>query len=152
MKVLTVFFLISFCIPLLVNADGSKDESKGTITVFFSNIRSVKGRLAILLFNQSNGFPADHRLAIKKKFIEIDSDKTANYQWTNLPDGEYAVSVYHDENNNKQLETNFLGIPKEGVGTSNNVKSSFGPPSFKEALFQLDKDNKEIRIKIKLNY
>jgi len=41
--------------------------------------------------------------------------------------GKYAVSVFHDENSNGKLDTNFLGIPREGVGASNNAKGHFGP-------------------------
>ena len=55
----------------------------------------------------------------------------------------------HDENRNGKLDTNFLGIPKEGVGASNNPKSRFGPPSFEESMFVLDcpELSKEIRLR-----
>ena len=50
--------------------------------------------------------------------------------------GTYAVSVYHDENSNDKLDTNFLGIPREGVGASNNAHGHMGPPKFDSAKFQ----------------
>ncbi|MBD3223321.1 MAG: DUF2141 domain-containing protein, partial [Caldithrix sp.] len=52
--------------------------------------------------------------------------------------GSYAVSLIHDENENMELDSNWLGIPKEGIAFSNNVKGRFGPPSFNEAKFELN--------------
>lgn len=65
----------------------------------------------------------------------------------NLPAGTYAVKVFHDENNNEELDTNFIGIPKEGVGFSNNPKL-MGMPSFDKVSFELD-GKKTVRIELK---
>ncbi|MDR0612870.1 MAG: DUF2141 domain-containing protein, partial [Dysgonamonadaceae bacterium] len=65
-----------------------------------------------------------------------------------LPEGEYAISVYHDENDNNKLDTGVFGIPTEGYGFSNNVKGFMGPPSFKESKFSLTKDSTLIRINL----
>jgi uncharacterized protein (DUF2141 family) len=46
-----------------------------------------------------------------------------------LPAGEYVFAIFHDENNNKQIDQNFLGIPTEGLPFSNNELGNFGPPS-----------------------
>jgi len=62
--------------------------------------------------------------------------------------GTYAVKVFHDENNNKELDTNFVGIPKESVGFSNNP-SLMGMPSFSKVSFTVDGD-KIITIKLKM--
>lgn len=66
----------------------------------------------------------------------------------NLPAGEYAVSVYHDENNNKKMDTNFFGIPKEGVGASNNARGHLGPPKYKDAKFLFNGKSQTIQIQI----
>ncbi len=55
----------------------------------------------------------------------------------NFADGEYAVAVYEDINGNGKLDTNFLGIPKEPVGTSRDAKGNFGPPKFANAAFKI---------------
>ena len=65
----------------------------------------------------------------------------------NLPRGEYAVSFVHDENDNKKMDTNFLGIPKEDYGCSNNATGFMGPPKYEDAKFMLE-ENKSINIKI----
>jgi len=63
--------------------------------------------------------------------------------------GNYAVSVLHDENQNKDLDTNMLGIPKEGYGFSNNVTGVIGPPSFRKARFHVPARGSSITINMK---
>ena len=50
-----------------------------------------------------------------------------------VPPGTWAVLAYQDENENKELDRNFIGIPKENYGFSRNPVSRFGPPSFEDA-------------------
>ncbi len=66
-----------------------------------------------------------------------------------LKPGTYAVAVFHDENGNGDLDTNFIGIPKEGYGFSNNPKSMMGPPEFKEAAFTVGEEDLEMLIQLK---
>jgi uncharacterized protein (DUF2141 family) len=54
-----------------------------------------------------------------------------------LPPGEYALSVFHDVNDDGKLERNFIGLPKEPAGLSNNLRPKFGPPRFKDAKFSV---------------
>ena len=54
-----------------------------------------------------------------------------------LPAGQYAFAVFHDENDNATIDTNFLGIPQEGFAFSNNALGSFGPPTWAQAQFDL---------------
>jgi len=55
----------------------------------------------------------------------------------NLPEKTYAVCVFHDEDSDGKLKTNWLGMPREGVGSSNNAKGRLGPPRFSAAAFPL---------------
>ena len=66
----------------------------------------------------------------------------------NVPDGVYAVSVFHDENMNQKLDKNFMGVPKEGYGASNNPKKKLGPPNFSETKFQLNGTQQSLEIKL----
>ena len=66
-----------------------------------------------------------------------------------VPPGTYAISVFHDANENGKLDSNFAGIPKEGFGFSNNAMGMFGPPSFGEAKFAFEGEKK---IEITLKY
>jgi uncharacterized protein (DUF2141 family) len=63
--------------------------------------------------------------------------------------GTYAVALFHDENDNGKLDTNFVGIPREGVGVSNNKLRSFGPPTWDDAKFAL---NGDVVLDVSLHY
>lgn len=63
-----------------------------------------------------------------------------------LPPGEYALSVFHDVDDDGKLERNFIGIPKEPAGLSNNLRPKFGPPRFKDAKFTVGETPVEQRI------
>ena len=54
-----------------------------------------------------------------------------------LPPGEYALSIFYDRNDNGELDTNFIGIPREPVALSNNARPKFGPPKYEDAVFTL---------------
>ncbi len=65
-----------------------------------------------------------------------------------LPNGNYAIAVYHDANGNNKLDKNFLGIPTEKYGFSNDAMGSFGPPDYEDCIVKVD-GNKEISIKLR---
>lgn len=65
-----------------------------------------------------------------------------------LPAGDYAAVVFHDQDGNGDLARNFLGLPKEPAGLSNNVRPRFGPPRFKAALFTVGAGVAEQRIRL----
>jgi uncharacterized protein (DUF2141 family) len=58
------------------------------------------------------------------------------------------VSVFHNEDSNGKLDTNFTGIPREGVGASNNAKGHFDPPKFDAAAFRFSGGRLELKITI----
>ena len=66
------------------------------------------------------------------------------------PERHYAISVIYDENNNNELDTNLFGIPSEGVGTSNNPSTRFGPPNYEDAAFLLPRGSKKLDLEIKI--
>jgi uncharacterized protein (DUF2141 family) len=59
-----------------------------------------------------------------------------------IPAGTYVIGYYIDANENEKLDTNFIGIPKEQFGFSNNARGTFGPPNFESASFTLDSYHK----------
>jgi uncharacterized protein (DUF2141 family) len=80
----------------------------------------------------------------KKNFIKGVSQEIVNNQCIikidNLSPGKYAFKYFHDENSNEKLDANWIGIPKEGFGFSNNAKGTFGSPSHKKTIFELTAD------------
>lgn len=104
-----------------------------TLTVHISGLKSDKGSVLIAVYNNEDSF-------LKKELRGDDvliSKKNATVVFKNVPKGTYAVSFFHDENGNKKLDTNFMGIPKEKYGCSNNAKGFMGPPKYNDAKFSL---------------
>jgi uncharacterized protein (DUF2141 family) len=139
--------LIGLSILLLAHSKAQTSaDPKGKIEVVINNFRNSKGSVYVILFNKPDGFPDANKgfKIMNKKII----NKVSSVEFDNLPQGEYAISVFHDENDNKVLDRNFLGIPKEGVGASNNAKGHFGPPKYRDAKFYLKNEVKTISISI----
>lgn len=115
------------------------------LTVNISGINSNKGNIKVAVYQGEENF-------LKKRLVgqigTISSNKS-QVVFKNLPEGEYAVSIYHDENQNNKLDAGWFGIPKEGYGTSNDAKGFMGPPKYKDAKFKISNNSK---INIQLNY
>ncbi len=69
--------------------------------------------------------------------------------FTDIPEGQYAIKAFHDVNDNGKLDTNWLGIPTEPYGFSNDVMGTFGPPSFQEASFEVKGGENVVRLRMK---
>lgn len=65
-----------------------------------------------------------------------------------LPPGRYALSLFQDMNGNRRLDTNFIGIPKEASGSSNNPPARWGPPKFADALVTVDGTPLDLSIRL----
>jgi len=117
----------------------------GTIKIEISGINEIKGLAVIGLYKNSDNFP-DVTKSYLGVYLLIKEEKI-KYSFSNIPNGTYAIAVFHDRNSNKKLDKNFLGIPKEGYAFSNNAKANFGAPGFDEAKFDL-KDTYAAKLKI----
>jgi len=86
---------------------------------------------------------------VRHEFVDIDPKSLkARVVWGDLAPGVYAVSAHHDENGNGKMDTNFLGIPKEGHGVSNNPAPKRRKPHFDEAQFSLATPQQTVEIKL----
>ena len=127
-KLILVLLLISF---LPVTA-----QETFSVTVNFKGMKSDKGDLYIALYDKDGDFL---KKAIKGEIVTVKEGK-ATVEFSGLPSGEYAISCFHDKNDNKKMDTNFFGIPKEPIGISNDATGFMGPPKYKDAKFMVDKD------------
>ena len=129
---LTVIIASFFPPKALAQAQSS---SENLIHIDIVGLRNDKGQLLCALYSSADGFPknGDKALAHAKSLI---SSGHAVCEFRGAPLGTYAVSAFHDENSNGKLDTNFLGIPREGVGASNGAQGHFGPPKFEAAAFR----------------
>jgi uncharacterized protein (DUF2141 family) len=119
----------------------------GTLTIVITQFRNNLGEVSVAIFNQEQAFPKWSEKAVRSIYAPI-MDRKSVVEFENLPAGEYAVSVYHDENNNKKMDANFFGIPKEGVGASNNARGHMGPPKYQDAKFTFNGKRQTIEIEI----
>ena len=111
-------------------------QEKHTVTLQFEGMKSNKGNLYVAIYDKEDSFL---KKPIKGTIVKI-VDKKATVTLKDIPAGMYAVSAFHDANDNKKMDTNFLGIPKEPTGMSNNAKGFMGPPKYKDAKFNVTKD------------
>lgn len=127
----------------------SQEPQENVIHVDIDGLRSDRGQVLCALFSSAADFPKRADRAVVHAKSEI-SGRHAICEFQGVSRGTYAVSVFHDENSNGKLDTNFLGIPREGVGASNDAKGHFGPPKFSAAAFQ--HSGGRINLKISVNY
>jgi uncharacterized protein (DUF2141 family) len=125
-------------------AELAANPVKGRLVVRMTNFRSDEGQVGVVLWNSDVGFPEKIKKAFRKKRGTV-KDGVCEVVFDNVPFGEYAVSVLHDENNNSQMDTNFLGIPDEGLGTSNDVRN-MGPPRYEQASFRFAAAGQEVPV------
>jgi len=123
----------------------AKSEGLETLTIKIYGFPNNNGVARVGLYNSEATFAGKGK-AFREVKIKI-KDKKAICEFKDIPQGEYAVRLFHDENMNGNLEKNIMGIPKEAYGVSNNTKSKTGPPKYKRAKFKLTK-SKAIDIKI----
>ena len=118
------------------------------IHVSILNIRNSTGTVACALFESADGFPYEYlRSATNVMVIKIRKAQ-ARCDFEDIPPGTYAMAVVHDENMNGKLDTNWLGIPTEGYGFSNNAKAVFSAPSFSDASFTYDGQNVDLTMSL----
>lgn len=121
------------------------------ISIIITHLRNEKGQVLISLFKDSEGYPDEPEKAFRKGKATIISGNRAVLSFTDLPAGNYAAVVLHDENSNLKMDKNWIGLPKEGYGFSNNVMGTFGPPGFSKASFKHTGDKLSV-VSIRLRY
>ena len=115
------------------------------LIIKISNIEKIKGEIKIGVFNSDSSFLKEGA-ALKNYSVKVEKN-TAIITITNLPKGEYAISMYHDENSDNECNRNFIGIPKEAYGFSNNNKPKMAAPKYKDCKFSFS-ENKTLHIKM----
>jgi uncharacterized protein (DUF2141 family) len=138
--------LIITCVLILTSIflTHAQEKESFAITVNISGMKADKGDVYVALYNSNASFL---KKEIKGAIVKV-SNKKATAIFKNIKKGVYAISVFHDKNDNKKMDTNFMGIPKEPTGCSNGATGFMGPPKYKKAKFTVTKDT-VIPIKVK---
>ena len=111
-------------------------SAQNKVEVQITGFENNTGNAMIALYNSENNFLED---LFKSEIIAIENNM-AEAVFSEIPDGVYAISVFHDEDSNGKLNMVMGLYPSEATGTSNNAPARFGPPKWEDAKFELKND------------
>lgn len=121
---------------------GSSKENH-TLSVKVSELRNAEGSVFVCLWRaEDKGFPRCDKGSPFKKLNAKSHNPVVMF--SDVPSGNYAVSVFHDEKDTGKMETNFLGFPKSGIGVSGTFSK---PPTFSSAQIQIPVVGNSIDVK-----
>ncbi len=132
---------------LLLFFNYSYGQESYSLTVKVNDLRNSKGVILFMLYNKDGSIPDEKLNKYYKKEIVAISNNSSLTTFYNLPRGNYAVFILHDENKNSKIDKKFI-LPSEGVGLSNfkNINLT-NRPTFSKAIFQINEDlTKTIKI------
>ena len=129
-------------------AHAEAEQSGGTVRLQVSAFRNTNGTLNCRLFSQPASFPDGDGVRTVRATIR---GAEASCAFDNVAPGTYAVAVVHDENANGRLDKNFLGIPTEGYGVSNNRTYALSAPEWDESKFVVTA-NEPATMRVSLRY
>lgn len=120
----------------------SPDQTK--LRIVISGIEKIEGSVMVAVYDSEADFLSTKTVATGKFRV------TANVieDQLMLPLGTYGISIFHDLNDDGELNTGLFGIPKEPIGFSNNAKGSLGPPKFKDAAFSFEENGQYLKIEL----
>ncbi len=110
-------------------------------------IRDADGTVRGALWKTPDGFPLETDKSAAQVIMATEPD-ALTLVFEDVAPGRYSISLFHDRNDNGELDRNFLGIPREAVGVSNDAIGLTGPRSFEEATFDVTAGTNEISIEL----
>ena len=123
-------------------------SSTAELSVTIHGMEEYKGVVRIGLYEGADNFLVESSLRFFADVSVTNSEVT--HVFADLPAGEYAVSVYHDANDNHKLDKNFMGIPSEGYGFGNDARGMFGPPDYEDVMIRLiEGESRKMRVRVK---
>lgn len=143
MKTIIVALFSSFILTLMSPGNTQNYD----LTVKVNALRNSKGVVQFALYNQKGSIPDEDY----ERHFKIGKSKIVNgraeFTFSNLPQGKYAVNILHDENKNGKIDKGFI-LPVEGVGFSNYQSIGLtNRPNFEQASFLLKK-NEVVEVKV----
>lgn len=117
-----------------------------TLTVVIDGLESDAGTVALALYESRDAFRASEG-ALRKARLEI-VDGACTWVVEELLPGDYGLSVYHDVNDNGELDKGAFGIPREPYGFSNDARGRTGPPGWDKVRFSVIAPQAELRVRV----
>jgi len=133
---MTMLLVTVSAAPALADDNFVKEGVNGTadITVTLTGIKDAKGVVTAGLYNSEDGYKNGG--SVRGVRVDVVSD-TLTFNYENLPDGEYAIKLFHDVDGDGEMGTNLFGIPTEPYAFSNNAVGNMGPAKWKDAKFSI---------------
>ena len=141
-----LLILLFFYAAIIFAQDETDSVKTGDLVLKVVGIENDEGTIAVALSNSREDYESYDTVYLSAN-LSIKNN-IAEHTFENLPYGEYAIKVYHDEDSDGEINRNFLGIPSEDYGFSNNASASFGPADYDDAKFIFDKPIMYIEINI----
>ena len=138
--------VIRVCCLLMISLASSASEDPESVLntalrIEVTGLQSAEGNIYIAVYDSKDTWLGKETVLEQQVVIvEARSEDGLVSTELGLPPGEYALSIFHDTNDNGDLDTNFIGIPNEPVALSNNARPKFGPPKYKDAVFTLGEE------------
>lgn len=145
MKGSVVAVAMLFCCAATVAARRGEAQETGTLRIVVTEVRVARGHVHVAVCPQAV-FLKD--ACVYKAIVPAKQGETTAII-AGMPPGTYAAQVYFDENDNDELDRNFIGIPREGVGFSNNPSFTFRAPSFADTSFAYDGVSGAISVRLR---
>ncbi len=118
------------------------------IVIEVQGLQSDKGQIGCAIFSKADGFPDEIDKAMKQVLLK-PKNKTVTCTFDGYAPGVYGISVMHDLDMSGELNTSFVGKPKEPWGVSKNAPMQrFGPPEWKDCKFEYEGGKKLLKIKL----
>ena len=155
------FLIFFFLYCLILNVGCNKDDfgeqpeeipndinqETTNIQLLVSGFNNTNGQLAIAIFNNSNSFASESETYMDSTLTVTDDEMTILIE--DINPGTYAISIFHDENENGELDVNWIGMPQEGFGFSNNPSIGFSAPTYDECNFTIE-ENQTLGVPIEI--
>ncbi|GEQ85885.1 hypothetical protein ULMS_13930 [Patiriisocius marinistellae] len=142
MKTIIISLTLSI-VSFIANAQANIKTTKGNTITVTVPVNTDEGKVGLALYEEHNFMKDD---PFRGARAEIKNGKSI-ITFENIPDGEYAITIYHDKNNNNQMDFSLNKMPLENYGASNNVMS-FGPPMWSDAKFAVNGEDVAMEIRL----
>jgi uncharacterized protein (DUF2141 family) len=138
--VTAVALLVATAGTAVIAADGTQadlTQADANLRIVATNVKTDQGKLYVWVYDKKDDWLSDRYRT--QKSIAVAGNRTNDTVTLELllPAGEYALSIFQDVNDDGKLARNFIGLPKEPAGLSNNLRPRFGPPKYKDAKFDV---------------
>ncbi len=128
------------CVLLLLLAYPAQAAS---LFITVNKVKKAEGDIRASLCENETAYKAD--TCKGEAIVKAQKGQTVLH-FQNVAPGTYGLQLMHDKNSNGEMDFNFLGIPKEGYGFSNNARPRFSAPPFKKIAFQVRQEDMQLSI------